>query len=140
MDAVPWVLGVMFTLVGGLVAASAVSSVRDQARRARSWRRGRATVVGYEWRGRHDRSVQHWVMERTDSLGRTHRTVSGLGASGGTLRSFPFDVDVLVDPADESRFVLAGGCRSGWGGLVLAVGGGLFLLVGLGILTSLVLT
>lgn len=130
----PWVLGVIFTLLGGAFLAWGGSSVRRQAGRARSWRRDRATVVGYEWHGPHDRSVQHWVMERTDPLGRTHRAVSELGVSGGTLRRFPFDVDVLVDPADEARYVLAGGCRSGWGGIFLAVVGGVFLVAGVVIL------
>lgn len=136
---VPWFIGVGFTLLGGLLAWSGLSSVARHVRRSRTWQRERATVVGYDWRGRSGKEVQHWVMERTDSLGRTHRTLSELGSSGGTLRRFPFDVDVLVDPADGSTFVLAGGCRSGWGGLLLGLGGGFFLLVGLVVLGFLVL-
>lgn len=136
---VPWFLGVGFTLLGGLLAWTGLSSVGRHVRRSRTWHRGRATVVGYDWRGRSGRQVQHWVMERTDSLGRTHRAVSELGVSGGTLRPFPFDVDVLVDPADGATFVLAGGCRSGWGGLLLGLVGGIFHLAGLVILGVLLL-
>ena len=136
---VPWFLGVGFTLLGGLLAGSGLTSVGRHVHRSRTWHRGRATVVGDDWSGRPGKQVQHWVMERTDSLGRTHRAVSELGVSGGTLRPFPFDVDVLVDPADESTFVLAGGCRSGWGGLFLGLVGGIFLVAGLVILGVLVL-
>ena len=124
------VAGISLILLGG-------RSVARQASRASRWRRERATVVGYDWRGADDHAVQHWRIERTDARGTVHRTTSQLGMSHGTMRRFPFDVDVLVDPHDESSFVLAGGCRSGWGGL-LAVFAGLFTMLIAGSIVALI--
>lgn len=67
--------------------------------------------------------MQHWNMERLTGDGRTVRATTRLGTSWGTLRSFPFDIDVLVNPADEEQFVPASGWRSGAGGFAMLFGG-----------------
>ena len=127
----------MWPLVGGLAGVGLVLatiggfSVWRHLSRRRSWTHGRATVVGYRWSGVGSRSVQHWNLERTAADGRTLRTTTRLGTSWGTMRKFPFDIDVLIDPANETRFVPASGCRSGaagffllfWGLVLIACGG-----------------
>lgn len=128
------IMGLVIAAVGLVLVLLGQGRLREQLRRSRSWRRDRATVVGYDWRGMGDQSVQHWVMERTDPRGEVHRTQSEFGMSHGTMRRFPFDVDVLVDPEDESSYVLAGGCRSGWGGLAFVLGGAVLATLGLLIL------
>ena len=123
-------IALLLLLLGAGATTLGLVLVSRHLGRARTWRRERATVTGYVWSGTADRSNQHWVMERTDSAGRTHTARSTLGVSWGTVRQLPFDVDVLVDPEDESRFVLAGGCRSGMAALAFVVAG--LLLAGVG--------
>lgn len=127
MENIPYVLSAGFVLVGGLLAVVGLTIVRRHVARVRAWRREEATVVGYEWRGAGDSSHQHWVIERVTASGEVARAVSQMGTSHGTLRTFPFSVMVLVDPDDETQFVVADGSRSGWAGLFL-VGGGLLML------------
>lgn len=133
----PTVFGALFLLVGGVLFLIGLRLVGPQVARGRSWRRDRATVVGYDWRGAGEHSTQHWILERTDAYGRTHRGRSTLGMSHGTMRPMPFEVDVLVDPHDESSFVLASGLRSGWGGLAFVMAGSLFVSVGVVVLVML---
>lgn len=123
-------LPLLLSLLGGLLAWLGWRSVRVQLERRRTWRPERGTVVGYHWSGP---ETQHWVIERLDSTGRTRSTHSPYGAGHGTLRSFPFDIDILVDPQDEGRFVPAGGCRSGMADLVFVVGGGFLVALGVGV-------
>ncbi|MFK5582960.1 DUF3592 domain-containing protein [Serinicoccus sp. LYQ131] len=130
MQNIPYLLAAGFVLVGGVLAVIGLTTVRRHLVRVRTWRREQATVVDHQWRGAGDSSTQHWVVERVTPSGAVARTVSQMGTSHGTLRGFPFPVTVLVDPADETRFVLADGSRSGWGGLFFVVGGLLLLAVG----------
>lgn len=90
-------------------------------------------VIGYEWRGSDD-STQHWILERTDTNGRVVRSVTTIGATWGTLRRFPFETMVLVNPNDEADFQLASGVRSGFGALALVAGGVIFFGLGWAIL------
>lgn len=117
-------------LAGGLFAWFGWRSVRLQLRRRREWRPERGTVVDHHWAGNHDNRIQYWVLERTDARGQVHRRTTDFGVGHGTLRPFPFDIDILVDPQDEARFVPAGGCRSGMAGLLFVVIGAVFVLAG----------
>lgn len=120
--------GVVATVLGG-------RSVGRQARRNASWRPARATVVDREWRTtKQQRLWQYWVLERTDDRGRTHRTRAEVGTNYGSFGRLPEEVDVLVDPHDESSFVLAGGMRSGWGMLPFVIVGVLFTVIGLAVI------
>lgn len=133
-------IGGLLLVMGLVVGVIGVRILATHLSRASRWRPDRATVVDFVWRGvsrtgpGNTRQNQYWTLERTDAYGRTHRARSTLGFSGGTLRRLPFDVDVLVDPHDESSFVLARGLRSGYAaiffvlvGLLLAAGGAVFL-------------
>lgn len=133
MPDVPHLLAAGFVLVGGVLATIGVTTVRRHLVRVRTWRREQATVVDHQWRGAGGSSTQHWVIERVTAAHGVVRALSQMGTSHGTLRGFPFPVTVLVDPEDDTRFVLADGSRSGWGGLFFVVGGLLLLAVGVGV-------
>lgn len=115
---------VIVLIVAGVALAGlgALGAARHH-RRLSTWRTDRATVVGYDWGGTAMNKVQHWILERTGPDGRPIRSRTTLGTSWGSVKEPPFEVDVLVDPDDETRFVPRGGCRSGTTGLVLVVAG-----------------
>lgn len=125
-----WPLGAGLLGVGLVVAIIGGVAAGRHVRRLRHWATDRATVVGYDWSGVGDRSVQHWIIERRLSDGGTARSRTTMGTSWGTMRSFPFDIDVLVDPADETRFVARSGCRSGAAGFAMVLGGAVLMALG----------
>ncbi|WP_203567970.1 DUF3592 domain-containing protein [Aestuariimicrobium ganziense] len=132
-----WVFGLLMALFGLLIAFMGWNQVRQHRNRLQTWRPGRARVTGYTWSSGGDgNSLQHWQLERTDANGVVHKTTSQMGTTWGTLRSFPFEVDIVVNPEDESQFALASGARSGAGGVAFVLAGLVFAIFG----TMLVIT
>ncbi|PZR52119.1 hypothetical protein DNL40_12930 [Xylanimonas oleitrophica] len=134
---VPWVLGVGFTVVGGLLA---VTGARMAARRRRhaEMRAARGvqvtgSVVDVSWRRGGENRIGFPVVEFTDSRGRARRFRSDVGTSVPPLEGK--EVTVWYDPFDDDAApVVTGDWREGLQHWVLTVVGAVFALVGVAVL------
>lgn len=113
----PWALPLV---VGGVFFATGVGGIVTGRKRKRTWYRDRAMVVGEATSERDNshsaisKTYYHWVMERRGRDGRVHRAISSIGVTRlGPGPTFPFPVDVIVSPNDESKFDTLDDLRGG---------------------------
>lgn len=117
-------LGLIFLVLGIVLS-------RQQSSRRRSWLRVPGEAYDYVWRGG-ETSTQHWMLRWTGPDGVERRCRNPFGVSGGTTRSFPFPVELMVDPNDPGRAQVASGPQSGSpAGIVFTGFGAVALVVGI---------
>lgn len=133
-SSVPALLSLGAIVFGLLFLGIGVTLLRQHSVRSRTWIRTRGEAYDYVWRGRGDDSVQHWKLRWVGPDGLEHHCQNPFGTSAGTLRTFPFPVDLLVDPTKPDRAQVASGLQNGvlmaviftvLGTGVLVVGGGI---------------
>ncbi|MBO0810945.1 MAG: hypothetical protein J2P23_02745 [Microlunatus sp.] len=127
---IPALLALAAILFGLIFMITGIALLRQQSVRRRTWTRMRGEAYDFRWSGG-DNSSQYWLLRWTGPDGVQHQCQNPFGMSGGTARTFPFPVDLLVDPANPDRAQVAGGTRSGsavaviftaFGAVVLVVG------------------
>lgn len=119
------VLGILFVILG-------IRGLQSVRYRRRHWLRYPGEAVDSVWETDDGKSYQYWILQwvGADGVRRTARNPHS--SSGGTLRSFPFPVEVLVNPDNPRQAQVAEGGNSGLLGYALfAVVGGIFALVGI---------
>lgn len=119
------VLGILFVIVG-------IRGLRTVRFWRRHWLRYPGEAVDSVWETDDGKSYQYWILQwiGADGVRRTARNPSG--SSGGTLRSFPFPVEVMVNPDNPREGQVAQGGNSGLTGYALFTAvGGLFTIVGI---------
>lgn len=122
------VIGLLFA-IGGLVFV-----IRDR-RRKREWLRVPGEVYDVvSGSGSSTNPTYHWMFRCTgpDGVQREHR--NPYGTTGGRLRSFPFPIEVLVDPNNPERAQVASGHTGTRVGVMFMVFGVIAVLAGVGIL------
>lgn len=100
------ILGIVFVLIGFRSLWLVVS-------RRRRWKRYQGEVVDYVWERTAGSDLQFWMLRWVDEHGVARTAKNPTGSSGGTLRSFPFPVEVLVDPDNPEKAQVAKGGNSG---------------------------
>lgn len=126
-SSLPTLLALGAVVLGLLFLGIGVTLLRQQGLRRRTWVRLRGEAYDYVWSGG-DNSLQTWKLRWSGPDGAEHRCQNPYGVSGGTLRTFPFPVDLLVDPADPDKAQVASGVQNG---LLIAV---IFTVLGAGLL------
>lgn len=130
------ILPYLFMLLGVTMAVLGIRGWRQVADRRRRWRRFPGEVFDYTWdRTGGNESVQYWMLRWVGADGVQRTAKNPHGVSGGTLREFPFPMEVLVDPDDPRQAQVAKGSHSGLMGVVLMIPVGLIFLA-LGILIA----
>ncbi|AHH15585.1 putative membrane protein [Nocardia nova SH22a] len=124
-------LGPGFVVLGMILSVLGTVQLVAIFRRRRTWWRCRGEVVDYTWDAHTD--IRHWILRWTDADGEIRTARNPTGSSGGTLRQFPFPVDILVDPENPGNAQVAKGSNSGVTACVLMSAVGL-LFAGLGVL------
>jgi hypothetical protein len=131
-DLVLPLLAVVFTAMGTLFVVVGVRTIIQVRRRKRTWIRYPGEAFDYVWRSGGRNSTQYWMLRWIDSGGVQRIAQNPHGTSGGTFKSFPFPVTVLVDPQNPRRAQVADGLHSGGAtGWIFSVVGGMFAVVGL---------
>jgi len=125
------VLPIVLVLFGVLFVVLGIRGLQAVRYRRRHWLRYPGEAVDYVWETDEGKSYQYWILRwvGADGVRRTARNPHG--SSGGTLRSFPFPVEVMVNPDDPKQGQVAEGGNSGLGAYALfTVVGGVIALVG----------
>lgn len=103
-----------FTALGIFLLGNGILQLWQVRDRRRHWKRYQGEVVDYAWKlGSSSSSVQYWILRWVDEHGVARTAENPTGGSGGTLRSFPFPVEILVDPRIPGRAQIAKGRHSG---------------------------
>ncbi|MEV4127989.1 DUF3592 domain-containing protein [Nocardia sp. NPDC049707] len=137
METDTW-MAIGFTVLGIFLFVNGIWQLRQVRDRRRHWKRHRSEVIDYVWESSSSSSsIQYWILRWVDEHGVPRTAKNPTGSSGGTLRSFPFPVEILVDPADPERAQIAGGRHSGVAAGIAALVVGL-LFIGLGTLLGVV--
>ncbi|QDP94785.1 DUF3592 domain-containing protein [Microlunatus elymi] len=101
-------------LVGGiLMLIFGVRTAVGVRHRRLTWLRYQGEAFDYVWDNSGDSSTQHWMIRWIDNQGVQRTARNPYGVSGGTLKSFPFPVEILVNPDDPRQGQVAGGAQSG---------------------------
>ena len=128
-------LGAVFAVLGLVFVVLGIRTLGQVAARRRTWIRYPGEAFDYVWHGGGRNSQQYWMLRWIDRDGVQRTAENPYGSSGGTLRSFPFPVDVLVNPENPREATVAEGARSGiLTGWLFSLVGGLFAVIGLGML------
>ncbi|WP_328394326.1 DUF3592 domain-containing protein [Nocardia sp. NBC_00416] len=113
METGTW-MAIGFTVLGAVLCATGIEQLWQVRDRRRHWKRYQGEVFDYVWEsGSTNSSIQHWILRWVDEQGVPRTAKNPTGSSGGTLRSFPFPVEILVDPEDPQRAQVARGGNSG---------------------------
>ncbi|HEY9292027.1 MAG TPA: DUF3592 domain-containing protein [Microlunatus sp.] len=126
-----YLVPLVFLVVGVLLMIFGIRSIVKVRRRRQHWLRYPGEAFDYVWESGNDSSIQFWMLRWIDNHGVQRTARNPYGVSGGTLKSFPFPVEVLVNPADPRDGQVSRGAHSGLTGAVVAIAAGLlFGLVG----------
>lgn len=131
-DIVGVLLPVLFVVIGAVVAVMGFGIHRRVRYRQRHWVPVPGEAYDYVWESSgNDGSVQYWMIRWVGADGRQHTARNPYGVSGGTLRTFPFPVRLVVNPDDPTEAQVAEGWHSGrLGSVLMIVVGLLFVIVG----------
>jgi hypothetical protein len=115
-----WLVPAAFTILGPLMVVLGIRMVVRNRHRQRAWIRYPGEAFDYVWH----RGNQYWMLRWIDRDGVQRTAQNPYGNSGGTVRSFPFPVEVLVDPQDPRSAQVATGANSGslFNVLIIAIG------------------
>jgi hypothetical protein len=122
-------LPVAFLVGGVLILILGIRTAVNVRRRRQSWIRYPGEAYDYVWDSSGDSSVQYWMLRWIDHQGVQRTTRNPYGVSGGTLKTFPFPVEVLVNPDNPREGQVARGARSGLTTAIAFIGVGLIFAV-----------
>ena len=114
-------------LIGGvLMMIFGIRAIMKIRARRRTWLRYPGEAFDYVWESNgNSNSIQFWMLRWIDNQGVQRTARNPYGSSGGTFKSFPFPVEVLVNPDDPKDGRVARGGNSGVAGTLAAIGVGL---------------